>query len=55
MDHRGLGRSVELRVQDAGEDILVYALPGLDEASEMFNFLREFFPEAKFIIQPLRH
>ncbi len=46
-------RGVELRVQDEGEDILIYALKGIDEAAEMFNFLKGFFPGAKFVIQPI--
>lgn len=46
---------VELRVQEGGKDCLVYALSGIDEAAEMFNFLREFFPGARFVIQPLTH
>lgn len=50
----GLG-AVELRVQENGEDVLVYAFRAIDEAAEMFDFLRDFFPGAKFIIQPLMH
>lgn len=48
-------RSVEFRVQQDGEDVLVYTFKAVDEAAEMFNFLREFFPQARFIIQPLLH
>lgn len=48
-------RSVELRVQEDGEDVLVYAFPGIGEAAEMFEFLRDFFPGARFVIQPLTH
>lgn len=56
MTAAGLGRrAVELRVQENGEDVLVYAFKAIDEAAEMFNFLRDFFPGAKFIIQPLMH
>lgn len=49
------GPRVELRVQEEGRDFLVYALSGIDEAAEMFEFLRGFFPKARFVIQPLRH
>ncbi|MEL6516863.1 MAG: hypothetical protein AAFO80_03480 [Pseudomonadota bacterium] len=48
-------RQVELRVQEDGADVLVYAFRGLDEAAEMFAFLRDFFPNARFVIQPLHH
>lgn len=46
---------VEMRVEDAGEQILHYNFRSLDEASEMFAFLKEFFPQGTFLIQPLRH
>lgn len=56
MSDRGIGqRAVELRVQENGEDVLVYAFKAIDEAAEMFDFLRDFFPGAKFVIQPLMH
>ena len=48
-------RGVELRVQEEGEDVLDYAFKAVDEAAEMLNFLREFFPRARFVIQPLTH
>jgi len=48
-------RAVEMRVQQDGEDVLVYAFRAMNEAAEMFDFLRDFFPGAKFIIQPLVH
>ena len=47
--------AVELRVQQDGGDVLVYAFQAINEAAEMFEFLREFFPGAKFVIQPLLH
>ena len=47
--------SVELRVHQDGEDILIYSFKAIDEAAEMFDFLRDFFPDAKFVIQPLMH
>ena len=49
-----LGR-VEMRVQEGGEDVLVYSFARLSEAAEMFAFLHDFFPDAKFVIQPQRH
>ncbi len=49
------GRGVELRIEDQGEDLLVYTFRAIDEAAEMFEFLREFFPSARFVIQPLTH
>ncbi|MEL6644574.1 MAG: hypothetical protein AAFQ79_11600 [Pseudomonadota bacterium] len=48
-------QSVELRVQENGADVLVYAFREIGEAADMFEFLREFFPGARFVIQPLRH
>lgn len=46
---------VEMRVEEDGEEILRYSFRTLREASEMFAFLLEFFPEGTFLIQPLRH
>lgn len=46
---------VEMRVQEDGQDILVYSFPRLAEAAEMFDFLKDFFPGAKFVIQPQTH
>ena len=47
--------AVELRVRNAGEEILVYTFKNPSDASEMIHFLSEFFPEGEFILQPLRH
>ena len=47
-----LRTAVELRVQEEGEDMLVYSYMSLDEASEMLAFLKDFFPRARFVIQP---
>ncbi|MEM8869590.1 MAG: hypothetical protein AAGA19_03120 [Pseudomonadota bacterium] len=49
------GELVELRVQDGGKDELVYQFRSLDEATAQILYLREFFPGARFLIQPLRH
>jgi len=46
---------VEMKVQDSGEEILFYRFQNVREASEMFMYLRSFFPEGTFIIQPVRH
>ncbi|MEM6739122.1 MAG: hypothetical protein AAF646_03340 [Pseudomonadota bacterium] len=46
---------IELRVEDNGEAMLVYVLSTISEASEMIVFLRPFLPEARFVVQPLRH
>lgn len=48
-------QGVELRVDQDGETVLIYAFKQISEAAETFEFLREFFPEARFIIQPLVH
>jgi len=46
---------VELRVQNEGDEILVYAFRTLAEAAEMLDFLKDFFPAARFVVQPVRH
>lgn len=46
---------VQMRVQDAGETVLEYTFGSLSEASEMLSFLKDFFPAATFLIQPVRH
>lgn len=46
---------VEMRVQEAGETVLEYTFESVLEASEMFAFLKDFFPTATFLIQPIRH
>ena len=50
-----LGRSVEMRVEEAGEVVLSYVFRTIDEAAEMFAFLKDFFPGATFLINPVRH
>ncbi|MBF9029966.1 hypothetical protein HKCCE3408_06140 [Rhodobacterales bacterium HKCCE3408] len=47
--------AVELRVSEGAEDILVYTFRSAREAGDMIGFLTEFLPEAKFLVQPLRH
>jgi len=46
---------VEMRVRLQGEDTLVYTCRSVPEAAEMMCFLREFFPSAQFLVQPLVH
>lgn len=46
---------VELRVADEGRDVLVYNFRQLSEAVEMMSFLSDFLPQARFLIQPVRH
>lgn len=46
---------LELRVHERGVDQLVYTFRSVQDASEMAAFLREFFPDAEFILMPARH
>ena len=46
---------IEMKVEDNGEVVLSYHFKTVREASEMFVFLRDFFPTGKFVIQPLLH
>jgi hypothetical protein len=46
---------VEMKVEEAGKEILWYSFKTIKEATEMYSFLRDFFPDGTFIIQPLRH
>ena len=46
---------VEMKVVDGGVVILSYSFPDIRAATEMFVYLRDFFPEGTFIIQPLRY
>jgi hypothetical protein len=46
---------IEMKVEDAGKEILCYFFKNIKEVTEMFIYLRDFFPEGAFIIQPLRH
>lgn len=48
-------RRVEMRIQENGEDTLVYSFAGVAEAAEMFAYLKDFFPGARFVIEPQRH
>lgn len=44
-----------LRVQEDGADSLVYTFRTIAEAAEMIDFLRDFLPRARFVIEPARH
>ena len=46
---------VELHVEEFGETLLEYKFCTVSEASEMLSFLKDFFPMATFLIQPVRH
>ncbi|MFT7311220.1 MAG: hypothetical protein ACI853_001717 [Paracoccaceae bacterium] len=46
---------VEMKVHDGGENILAYTFGSLAEAASMRAYLKDFFPQATFVIQPLRH
>ena len=46
---------VELHVEEFGECVLEYKFRSLAEASEMLAYLKDFFPSATFLIQPVRH
>ena len=46
---------LELRVREAGEDVLVYTFKTVSEASDIIRYLGEFFPGAQFVLQPLAH
>jgi hypothetical protein len=46
---------MELRVQEHGVDQLVYTFRSVEDASEMVAFLKDFFPEAAFVLAPVRH
>lgn len=43
---------IELRVFDEGELTLHYQFSSMIEAVEVFEFIGEFFPNARFVIQP---
>ena len=48
-------QSVEVKVENDGVVILNYCFRNIQEATEIFVYLREFFPDGTFVIQPLRH
>ena len=46
-------RGVRLAVLEASEEKLVYAFETAGEAAEMIAFLREFLPEAEYVVEPV--
>ncbi len=46
---------VRFAVREDGEDVLVYHMSSVKEAVKTLDFIREFFPNAQFIFEPLRH
>lgn len=46
---------VQFSVIDDGETVLVYKMATLAEAVERLEFIREFFPRAQFVFEPLTH
>ena len=46
-------RGVRLAVVQAGVEELVYGFESAAEAAEMIDFLREFWPGAEFVVEPL--
>lgn len=51
----GIAEMVELLVRKDGRDELVYVMKSVAEATEMVDFLSDFWPDAQFVMQPLRH
>jgi len=48
-------QQVEMTVENEGVVVLGYNFPNILAATEMFVYLKDFFPNGTFIIQPLRH
>lgn len=46
---------VRLTVRENGEDLLIYTFASLCEAARIHAFVREFFPRADFVLEPLAH
>ena len=46
---------VELRVQQDGQDQLVYRLSSVEEAAAILDVISDSLPGARFVIQPLMH
>lgn len=46
---------IELQVEEFGQTLLEYKFNSVTEASEMLSFLKDFFPLATYLIQPVRH
>ena len=46
---------VRFSVRENGQDVLVYHYSRLEEAAEIYAFIRDFFPHAEFVFEPLVH
>ncbi|MGF1500754.1 MAG: hypothetical protein ACFBSD_02970 [Paracoccaceae bacterium] len=46
---------VRLEVRLTSEHTLVYHFATVQEAEEIFNFLREFYPDAEGVMEPALH
>jgi hypothetical protein len=46
---------VRFSVRENGQDVLVYHYARMEEAAEIYAFIREFFPQAEFVFEPLVH
>ena len=44
-------RRTQLTVREGGENILVYNFRSVSEATEIFEFIREYFPDAEFVME----
>jgi len=49
------GQGVKFSVVEAGETVLIYQMGSIAEAVERLEFIREFFPRARFVFEPLTH
>lgn len=47
--------TVALQVRPAGSAMLEYSFATTQEAAAMVAFLREFLPDAQYVIQPVQH
>ena len=45
----------ELRVREGRADSLVYVFRSMRDAIAMVQFLKDFMPDAEFVIQQVRH
>lgn len=50
----GVG-GVTFSVVEGGETILIYHMASVREAVERLEFIREFFPGAQFVFEPIKH
>lgn len=46
---------VRFSVRRSGEEMLVYHFDTNREAIKMLHFLRDFFPDAQFVVEPALH